>query len=363
MKKYCLNKLPVIGVVLMLVIVLNACKKENGIEKLNIPGEPPIAVGDTALAAKNAALRAYKQSKHFITMGFVVADGNDPSEATNLLNQPDSLDMVYLFTGYDTDPTHWRAIQDKGTKIIRTEFPSAAYFDGSAKDPDTKLPGYVAPPGLDPNNPTPSSTYNHYAKNKYFEYIYVNKWDGIDFDIESGAFGGDVPASNAKNFLDAMARYFGPNCTNCIVGADGKKPLLTYDTDVAYNGTTISPDKLYLPYKSNYDYVLFQSYTTGNRAWGGVGVQSLGSLVDLYGGEKMIFLVNGDSFVYPDGVSQDRPGEDAKASKDLLDYAHYVKDNKGTKGIGVGAYRMSRDYNHTPPWKYTREAIQIMNPK
>jgi len=293
-------------------------------------------------------------------MGFVVGDGNDPQEAVNLANQPDSLDMVFLFTGYDTDPAHWRALQAKGTKIIRTEFPSAAYFDGSAKDPDTKLPGYVPDPNIDPNTPTSTSTYNHYAKNKYYEYIYVNKWDGIDFDIEAGAMGGDVPAANTVNFLKAMAKYFGPNCTNCIIGADGKKPMLTYDTDVAYLGGSLSPDRVYLPLKSNFDYILFQSYTTGSRAWSGTGVQSLPALVNMYGGEKLIFLVNGDSFIYPDGISEDVKGEDAKASKNLLEYAQFVKDGKG--GIGVGAYRMSRDYNHIPKWRYTREAIQIMNP-
>jgi len=358
MKKYINNSL-MIGLLLMVTATFNACKKDN-IQDINILVDPPKAPVDATLEAKNAALRAYKKSTHYITMGFVVGDGNDPEAAVNLLNQPDSLDMVFLFTGYDSNPTHWRALQAKGTKIIRTEFPNAAYFDGSAKDPDTKLPGYIKDPNIDPNTPTSSSTYNHYAKNKYYEYIYMNKWDGIDFDIESGAFGGDVPASNAKNFLTAMAKYFGPNCTNCIIGADGKKPMLTYDTDVAYLGGLLSPDKLYVPMKSNFDYILFQSYTTGNRAWSGVGVQSLPPLVNMYGGEKLIFLVNGDSFVYPDGISEDRKGEDAKASKDLLDYAHFVKDGKG--GVGVGAYRMSRDYNHKPQWRYTREAIQIMNP-
>ena len=74
---------------------------------------------------------------------------------------------------------------------------------------------------------------------------------------------------------------------------------------------------------------------------------------------KLVVLTNGDEFKYPNG-SEDTPGGDAKATKWLWDIAQWAKTN-GT--AGVGTYRMSRDYNHTPTFNSTRQAIQIMNPR
>lgn len=304
-------------------------------------------------ADSDSVLVAYKNSKHFRYLGFLVHDGNDPVASTNPANSPDSVDFLEFFAGRDTVQADWRAAQAKGTRIVACYFPKYAYFDGSVNDPATKVPGYKNPAGFNQTTPDSTSTYNHWAKNTYTNDITNGKLDGIDVDLESGTFGGEVPKSNGPQFLTAIAAYYGPNCSACAVPSGGKRPLFFYDTD-----GTVDDDAMYKPYKGNYDYVDFQSYTTGSHAWGGGGVAGFKALVDTYGLDKLIFLVNGDSFTQANGQSVP-PNADSIVTASLYSYANWVKEHKG---IGVGAYRMSRDYNHKPPFAVSRHAIQIMNP-
>ncbi|MBS1773794.1 MAG: hypothetical protein JST82_13120 [Bacteroidetes bacterium] len=301
-------------------------------------------------------LITYKNSAHHIFIGYLVGDGNDPVQSFNPANAPDSVDYLEFFAGNDTVQADWRVAQNKGTKIVTCHFVKDAYFDGSAKDPATKVAGYVNPPGFDQNNPTVTSTYYHWAKDMYNKDIVTNKLDGIDLDIESGTFGGDVKSgANGDSLVVAIARYYGPNCTECtVMNSAGKKPVFFYDTD----GTCGYDNIMFGQHKGNYDYVLFQSYTTGSHAWTGTDTNSFAPLVTMYGLDKLIFLVNGDSFKYPNG-SQDVPGGDSIATASLYNYATYVKNRNGA---GVGVYRMSRDYNHKPPFAVSNHAIQIMNP-
>jgi hypothetical protein len=297
-------------------------------------------------------LIAYKASKHHIFVGYIVDDSNDPADSHNPVNAPDSADYLVFFAGYDTTATNLRATQAKGTKLVVCHWLKDAYFDGSAKDPATKVTGYVNPKGFDQNNANAKSTYDHWASDIYNKDIVAQGLDGIDLDVERSTFGGDVPftAANGGNLVLSIAKYYGPNCTKC---ATGQKPVFFYDTD----NTSFDKD-MYTPNKTNYNYVLFQSYTTGNRAWGGSGTASFSPLVNFYGLDKLIFLVNGDSFTYPNGT-EDVKGEDAIATTDLYNYATWVKNNSG---IGVGCYRMNRDYNHKPTYAVSRHAIQLMNP-
>lgn len=302
-------------------------------------------------------LLTYKNSQHPIFVGFLVGDGNDPVAGYNPANVPDSVDYVEFFAGRDTVQADWRAAQAKGTKIVACHFISDAYFDGSAKDPATKVPGYVNPPGFDQLHPTSTSTYYHWAKDMYNKEIVGEKLDGIDLDIESGTFGGDVlrTAANGDSLMVAVAKYYGPKCTECtVMNSAGKKPVFFYDTD----GSGGFESTMFGHHKDNYDYVLFQSYTTGSHYWNGKDTTSFTSLISTYGKEKLVFLVNGDSFIYPDG-KEDQAGGDAKATADLVNFATYAKNNHCG---GAGVYRMSRDYNHKPPFAASKNAIQIMNP-
>ncbi|MDN5287358.1 MAG: putative glycoside hydrolase Family 18, chitinase 18 [Mucilaginibacter sp.] len=304
----------------------------------------------------NADLIAYKNSQHHLFLGFLVGDGNDPVASYNPANAPDSADFLEFFAGRDTVKADWRTAQAKGTRIVVCHFLSDAYFDGSSKDPATQVPGYVNPPGFNQTTPTSTSTYDHWARDMYAQHITNDQLDGIDLDIESGTLGGQVPTTTqAASLLVSVAKYFGPNCTQCTVPSGAKKPLFFYDTDGTGGGSSAA---MYGNHKSNYDYVVFQSYTTGSHAWSGTGTASFPALVNTYGLDKLIFLVNGDSFKYPNG-SEDQTGGDAKATSDLYSYANWVKSNNG---VGVGVYRMSRDYNHVPPFAVSRKAIQLMNP-
>lgn len=316
---------------------------------------PKLRTDDNRLQSN---LIKYKAGKHHIFVGFLVGDGNDSLLSYNPAYSPDSVDYLEFFAGRDSVRADWRVAQAKGTKIVACHFPSDAYFDGSVRDPATKVAGYVNPAGFDQQtaNATSTSTYYHWARDTYNKEIIDEGLDGIDIDIESGTFGKDVPntAPNGKNLLLALASYYGPNCTSCKVNDKGKKPIFFYDTD----GSARYEDSMYRSTKSNYDFVLFQAYTTGSHSWRGKGTASFQPLADLYGLENLIFLVNGDSFVHANG-KQDRIPGDSIATADLYDYANWVKTHNAG---GVGVYRMSRDYNHKPPFTASRRAIQIMNP-
>ncbi len=329
------------------MLTVSSCKKSSTTPKT------PTPVAYDSLAH----LVAYKNSVHPIFVGYLVGDGNDPVPSYNPATAPDSVDYLEFFAGRDANVADWRAAQAKGTKIVPCHFISDAYFDGSAKDPATQAPGYVNPSGFDQSHSTATSTYYHWARDTYNNEIVSQKLDGLDLDIESGTFGGDVQrtAANGDSLVVAIARYYGPKCTQCsVMNSAGQKPVFFYDTD----GSSGLESTMYTPNKDNYSYVLFQSYTTGAHYWSGAGIASFGPLVTTYGADKLVFLVNGDSFIYPDGT-QDQPHGDSIATANLYSYATWVKQNNAA---GVGAYRMSRDYNHTPSFAVSKHAIQLMNP-
>jgi hypothetical protein len=298
-----------------------------------------ISPGATADATSSGGgLIAYKNSAHHPFVGYLVADGNDPAASVNPANAPDSVDFLEFFAGRDTVRNDWRVAQAKGTRIVVCHFVSDAYFDGSVNDPVT--PGTAT-------TPTATSTYDHWAAAMYQQHIVTDSLDGIDLDIETGTLGGEVPNATAlQNLLISVAKYFGPNSTSALT-VMGKKPVFFFDTDGSVGGGV--DGTYYTNYAGNYDYVLFQAYTTGSHYWSGSGTASFGPLVSTYGLSKLIFLVNGDSF----------SPSDPTVGNELLSYAEWVVSNNG---CGVGAYRMSRDYNDTPPFTYSRQAIQVMNP-
>ncbi|WP_161596672.1 RICIN domain-containing protein [Chitinophaga vietnamensis] len=320
---------------LFLITLLFSCTR-NQQELQPLKGKAAAIAG---AATSASSLVAYKNSSHKLFVGYLVADGADPVPAYNPANAPDSVDFLEFFAGRDPQRSDWRAAQAKGTRIVVCHFVSDAYFDGSVKDPST-------PAGTGSSSPTSSSTYDHWARDMYQQHIVADSLDGIDLDIESGTLGGDVPNStNLLSLLKSVAKYFGPNSTSALT-VMGKKPVFFFDTD-----GSVGDGPIYTNYKSNYDYVLFQSYTSGSHYWSGSGTADFGPLVSLYGSDKLIYLVNGDNF---DGSNlNDVP------STSLWSYAQWVVANNG---VGVGAYRMSRDYNHNPVFNATRKAIQIMNP-
>jgi hypothetical protein len=284
-----------------------------------------LAISSLILAQDNQSLRQYKKGPHHVFVGYLVSDGNDPYAGTNPANAPDSIDYLEFFAGRDTVRAHWRAAQAKGTRIVVCFFPNSIKGD--------TLDGKV--------------DYDYWAQRTFDQIVNKDSLDGIDIDIESGTFGGSVPPKQAEALLVAVAKYFGPNSTHGKT-VMGYKPTFFFDTDGSFNHFNDGP--IYTPYKSNYDYVLFQAYTNGNRAWRGHGTKDFPPLIKLYGADKLIYLVNGDDFT---ANNQDQ------VTDTLFDYARWVVQNNA---IGVGAYRMSRDYDHQPHFYASRTAIQIMNP-
>jgi hypothetical protein len=345
-----------------LSLMTNGCKKNDTPKKTTTnDSSNNNNNNNTTHYTHNDSLVMYKNSAHHIFVGYLVGDGNDPFAGYDPANSPDSVDYLEFFAGNDSVQADWRTAQAKGTKIVVCHFVSDAYFDGSVKDPATQVPGYVNPPGFNQTTPTATSTYYHWARDTYNKEIVGEQLDGIDLDIESGTFGTNTEvglnAQNGDSLVVALAMYYGPNCTSCTTlntASQNAKPVFFYDTD----GSISFENVMFGQHPGNYNYVLFQSYTTGSHYWNGVDTNSFAPLITTYGLNKLIFLVNGDSFIYPNGT-QDQAGGDAKATASLYSYATYVKNNNG---VGVGAYRMSRDYNHTPPFAVSRTAIQIMNP-
>ncbi|MBB6110893.1 glycoside hydrolase family 18 [Mucilaginibacter lappiensis] len=330
----------------MLALALtSSCKKDSGnsAEKLQTLGASKNSL-KTQAATSNADLIAYKNSVHKIFVGFLVGDGADPAASYNPANAPDSTDFLEFFAGNDATRSHWRAAQAKGTRIVVCHFLQDAYFDGSSKDPAT--------PTSTKTVASSTSTYDHWSQAMYNQHIVADSLDGIDLDIESGTIDNkNVTSSSYPNLLTSVAKWFGPNSTSAVTKSMGKKPVFFYDTDGSLDNNTLTGTK------SNYDYILFQSYTTGSHFWSSSSFP-LSSIASTYGSDKTILLVNGDSFKHADGT-EDQSGGDAQATSDLYSYAtNWAKTNKVA---GVGAYRMSRDYNHTPPFIVSRNAIQLMN--
>lgn len=323
-----------LGVIMTVTTLLTSCTKT-----LQNAG-PDQITGTKSMAARltagSSSLITYKNSPHHIFVGFLVGDGADSPDAYNPTNSPDSVDFLEFFAGNDPNRADWRAAQAKGTRIVVCHFLSDAWFDGSSKDPAT--------PNSTATIPNSGSTYDHWAQAMYNKHIVADSLDGIDLDIESGTIGGQVSAASVPNLLASVAKYFGPNSTSAPTLSMGKKAVFFYDTDGSADNNT------YIGTKSNYDYVLFQAYVNGNHYWSGSGTQDFGPLISGYGADKLIYLVNGDDF---STSMTDAP------TVSLLSYAQWVVQNNG---IGVGAYRMSRDYLHTPHFAASRQAIQIMNP-
>jgi hypothetical protein len=291
----------------------------------------------SAALTGNPALIAYKKSPHHPFVGYLVGDGTNSTNNYNPADAPDSVDFLEFFAGRDTVRAHWRTAQAKGTRIVVCHFINDAYFDGSVKDPST-------PPGTGKTGSSPTSTYDHWARAMYAAHITADSLDGIDLDIESGTFGGDVQLNNLKAVLTSVAKYFGPKSTSALT-VMGNKPTFFYDTD-----GTVSDASAYTADSSSIDYVNFQAYTNPGQGWGGHGTQDFPSVISRYGASKLIYLVDGDIF---------NTSQSDQAATDLISYAHYIVANNS---VGVGAYRMSRDFGNTPPFAVTRHAIQIMNP-
>jgi hypothetical protein len=169
--------------------------------------------------------------------------------------------------------------------------------------------------------------------------IIANAYDGLDIDWEpNGAADGDGSLKNSYDpgkylhvLIEALSEYLGPKSK---LAADGKYRYLLVD------GELWNVSKESGPY---FDYYISQAYGSAyldNRV-----SQGRNAFGEYYDPRKHIFTENFESYWSTGGA--------------LLKQAAY-NHSSGPKG-GVGAYRLDNDYDNTPDYKYTRQAIQIMH--
>lgn len=172
-----------------------------------------------------------------------------------------------------------------------------------------------------------------------FDSIQINNYDGLDIDWEpSGAGDGDGSLKGGggrylHTFVEEMGKYIGPKSDLANV-PDGKYRYFLVDGEL-WNVAEESG-----PY---FDYYITQAYGNHNLDYRvGEGQDAFGKY---YNTRKHIFTENFESSWNSGGG--------------LLDQAAY-NHSSGPKG-GVGAFRLDNDYDNTPDYKFTRQAIQIMH--
>lgn len=169
--------------------------------------------------------------------------------------------------------------------------------------------------------------------------IRVYDYDGLDIDWEPN-IGGDGPGSLKGEqgkylhvLIEALSKELGPKSKP----VDGKYRYLLVDGELTQAHSTSMVYIDYLVSQAYYNYSKYQLDRRVNSCKKHFGEQ--------YDTKKHIFTENFES------LSQSGGG--------LLFQAGYNHDD-GPKG-GVGAFRLDNDYDNTPDYTWTRQAIQIMH--
>lgn len=300
------NKLLIMTGIALTCISIFSCEKENTVE--NIPMKQVLQRSDEYYAN----LRAYKKSDHQIYYGWFGGTGGEgnPNSPGVLDNIPDSVDIVSLWGGAPTigsynDKVLKRTQELKGTRFVSVFFPNA--FDGhNLPDTDEGIKQFAA------------------IILKGVEELGL---DGVDIDYESHVL--SIFRDDAKLLLliQELSKKLGPK--------SGTDKLLIMDTFVERLPAAV------IPYLS---YYVVQAYSPQ-----GGTVASLPARFNQAPGmpyEKCIATENFEAVWQTGGL--------------LLQYAAWNPVG-GRKG-GVGAYHPEYEYPLNPDYKYTRQAIQIMNP-
>ena len=175
--------------------------------------------------------------------------------------------------------------------------------------------------------------------------IRINDYDGLDIDWEPAGGGdgglyegslkpnyGEAPGKYLHVLIEALSKELGPKSKS----VDGKYRYLLLDGEFDH----VSQES-----GAHIDYYISQAY--GNGAWGlNYRVGSLKKIFgEYYNTRKHIFTENFESYSQSGGY--------------LLEQAAYNHED-GPKG-GVGAFRLDNDYDNSPDYKWTRQAIQILH--
>ncbi len=306
-----------IGLMLVLLCLLSACKKQNIPTPLKLQ-KPTVYSNDYYVN-----LRAYKASDHakfFLWLSdYNVKGGLSASLGERFDGVPDSVDMISLWGGLPDsikNPNDYKEMRFsqrvKGTKML-----SVVIVDiGSLARNDAGIAQYVQ---------------------RLIKEVYDNDLDGLDLDYEPSDGFFTNPANFSKMVL-SLSQYLGPK--------SGSGKLL----DVDYYGGT-PPGEL-APYV---DFVVQQAYGTGSAS----SLQSDYDAISSTFKPGQYFPAETFGDYYATG-GVDFTDVNGRVIKSLLGFAQW-NPTQGRKG-GFGVFYGQRDYYNSAPYGYIRTAIQACNP-
>jgi hypothetical protein len=322
-------------IILIFASLLTSCTEET----------TPQANSVAPMMQKNEAyyanLRAYKKSNHQIFFAWIGGMGvaTDPNKVSIYDRIPDSLDIVSIWGS----PGNKNSLSDlklrefqkmKGTKFVISQNSDADFLNrwsGEANFAKT----------YDTSTDKLNEGFEIVAK-RIRDTIVVRKWNGIDLDHEPNYCGCDwgiLKDGNKWNmFLTVLSKYLGPlSGTDLYLMVNGEYNEITEETA---KGIT---------------YITAQAYNCS-------GPNDLNNRRDdlppNFPVSKFIVTENFESYWSTGGVNYKDPKLGTIPS--LLGMA-YWQPKDGIKA-GAGAFHAEYEYNLSPDFKFTRNAIQIMNP-
>lgn len=326
-------------------LLLTACEKQN------IPeAEPVKRLFEPRSEEYYANLRAYKQSDHQIYFGWWGGIGSPgDAEAVNIIDHiPDSVDIVSLWGGpppmgsYNHEAMQ-RIRRQKGTRFVMVEFDDTAFLNRMGDTSNTPNSGYSFANQYDRGDEQLLVGFELVAT-KLRDFVEENELDGIDLDHEPTVCGCNwgllTDQRKYAMFITTLSKYFGPlSGTDKLLIVDGEwyrisaeaGAGLSYAVSQAY-GTT-GPASLQIRYNRGIQWLPTHKYIVTENFEERVGWEN--------GGPN-----------YTDPVRGVMPS--------LFGMA-YWNPIQGRKA-GIGTYHAEYEYPNNPDYRWTREAIQIMNP-
>lgn len=336
-----MNKNKIFALVLSVVSLastLTSCNTE--IEALNL------VVPDQKSEQYYADLRAYKaRNDHEVFFGWFGNWNADSPDMIGLLRSiPDSVDIVSIWSGTPNREDLEYVQKVKGTRVTFTIFAHKIpeeFMSGEKKDQVTKegIEAYAV---------------------SLVERMKREGYQGIDLDYEpgllepgGGVFNGPLVGpnymwpdykENMAIFVKKLGEFIGPK--------SGTSNLLLID-GVPYD---VKPELV-----EYFNYGIVQSYKS--RGFYDLQGRFNRAAANGWTPEKYIFAETFEGGMYEKGGvnHQLREGEHVPS---LLGMAHFLPEYNGkiaTRKGGCGTYHMENDYNSTPNYRFTREAIQIMS--
>ncbi len=286
-----------------------------------------------------ANLRAYKKSDHEIYFGWFGGTGSPGTEGiAGLMDQiPDSVDIVALWGGVPPiGSPAFKSMQKnrelKGTRFVVTMFGSGV--EGLMKRNDAALFVKDVMLAIDNVAKAIADTVDKYQIDGFDLDYEPGYGDRSIFGDSGGAYATDDP--HTQRLFKSLSKYLGPQ------SGTGKLLIIDGQSDLGI-----------IPY---IDYFMQQSY--GSASGSVLQQRMLNFGGPEFPAHKFVPCENFEDFWKTGGVNFKDPQRGIMPS--MLGFA-YWQPLEGRKG-GVGSYHTEYEYPNNPDYKYTRRAIQIMNP-